>query len=124
MNEPGSVGWRNAYVAYLASKYSASALHPVYVNRREAEMKETRTIFMGIVLIAVVGLVSLNLSPSESVGCGGTEFSGAAPCSMAEFEMTMQEAEPLRVERKMCFRSLKAEGGVYAVRLQHRWTRG
>ena len=49
-------------------------------------MKDTRTMFMGISLIAVVGAISIGITPSDSLGCGGTEFaSDSGDCPVAEF---------------------------------------
>jgi len=75
-------------------------------------MKDTRTIFMGISLIAVVGAISINITPKGSLGCGGTEFaSGSGDCSVAEFYVTVNGDDWDPVARKMCFRTLGSEDG-------------
>ncbi|MGB3050814.1 MAG: hypothetical protein WBB42_07425 [Polyangiales bacterium] len=73
-------------------------------------MKETRTMFMGISLIAVVGAISLNITPKTSLGCGGTEFaSGSGDCPLAEFYMTVDGDDWDPIVRKMCFRTFESE---------------
>jgi len=73
-------------------------------------MKEARTIFMGISLIAVVGAISINITPQESLGCGGTEFTnGSGDCSLAEFYMTVDGDDLDPIARKMCFRTFESE---------------
>jgi hypothetical protein len=73
-------------------------------------MRDTRTIFMGISLIAVVGAISINMTPKDSLGCGGTEFaSDSGDCPVAEFYMTVDGEDLDPVARKMCFRIFKTE---------------
>lgn len=72
-------------------------------------MRERKTLFMAVGVLAVIGLASLNVSVPE-LGCGGTEFREAtADCPTAVFEMTMDEVDLEPVERKMCLRALKVE---------------
>lgn len=78
----------------------------------EAKMTDKRTVLWGIGVLAMVGAVSLNITPKESLGCGGTEFaSGSGECPVAEFHMTMDSEDWDPIARKMCFRSLKSEDG-------------
>ena len=80
-------------------------------------MKERRTFILGIAIVSSLGLVSLGVSPKESLGCGGTEFESDTPvCSVAEFQMTMDSVDWEPVHRKMCLRALESEAGctVYA----------
>ena len=75
-------------------------------------MNIKHTMLMGIPLIAVVGAMSLNLTPQESLGCGGTEFaSGSGECPVVEFKMTMNSEDWEPIAKKMCFRTLKSEAG-------------
>lgn len=75
-------------------------------------MREKRTVMLGVATVSLLGLVSLGISPEQSLGCGGTEFEGDSQfCSVAEFEMTMDSVDWEPVERKMCLRTLKTEGG-------------
>ena len=73
-------------------------------------MKNTRTMFLGISLFSVLGVISLNITPKTSLGCGGTEFaSGSGDCPVAEFYMTVDGDDWDPVARKMCLRSFKIE---------------
>ena len=73
-------------------------------------MRDTRATFMGISLIAVMGAISINITPKESLGCGGTEFaSGSEDCPVAEFYMTLDGEKLDPVARNMCFRIFKTE---------------
>ena len=75
-------------------------------------MNVKHAMVMGIPLIAVVGAMSLNLTPKESLGCGGTEFaSGSGECPVVEFQMTLNSEDWEPIARKMCFRTLKSEAG-------------
>lgn len=75
-------------------------------------MKEKRTLLLGVALVGVVGLISLNLTPKDALGCGGSDFSSRAEeCSTAQFELTMETGDLDPITRSMCFRTLKSEAG-------------
>lgn len=77
-------------------------------------MKERKTFVLGIAVFAVLGFASLNVGTPE-LGCGGTELAGeSVECAIAEFEMTMESADLEPVQRKMCLRTLKVDGGCTA----------
>ena len=73
-------------------------------------MRENRNVMMGVVVVALLGWVSLQIAPPD-LGCGGTEFADTRPteCPVAKFDMTMEELDLPPVERKMCLRTLKVE---------------
>lgn len=75
-------------------------------------MNDRRNVLMGISFIAVIGVVFLNITPKESLGCGGTEFeTRSKECPVAEFGMTPQVGDWDPLTRKMCLKGLKTEGG-------------
>ena len=83
-------------------------------------MSNKSTLLMSAAMIGVLGAVSLNITPRESLGCGGTEFSSnSGECPVAEFEMTPQMGDSDPITRKMCFRTLESAGGctVYKYRI-------
>ncbi len=78
------------------------------------------SLLMGVAMIGVLGGISLNITPRESLGCGGTEFSSnSGECPVAEFHMTPQVGDWDPITRKMCLQSLESAGGctVYKYRI-------
>lgn len=74
-------------------------------------MRERQRGIAGLAAFAVLGVISLNVSPPD-LGCGGTEYSAdGTECATAEFAMTIESARYARVERQMCLRALRAESG-------------
>lgn len=81
----------------------------IQVTSEGVGMKELRNVWMGLALVAVLGLASLNVSTPD-LGCGGTEFAEAPKgCPVADLDTTMDDGDLGRVQRKMCFRTLKAD---------------
>lgn len=75
-------------------------------------MKGKRTALLGVALIGVVGLISLNVTPKDALGCGGSDFSSSVEeCSTVQFELTMETGELDPITRSMCFRTFKSEAG-------------
>jgi len=75
-------------------------------------MYEKRTVFMGVAFMAFIGAISMNLTPKDALGCGGTDFSSSTEeCSVAQFDMTMETADWDPIIRNLCFRTLKSEAG-------------
>lgn len=69
-----------------------------------------RITLMSISLIAIVGAISIGLTPKESLGCGGTEFADASEdCPTAQFHMTIDGEDWDPISKKMCFRMFESE---------------
>lgn len=75
-------------------------------------MYEKRTVFMGFAFIAFIGAISMNLTPKDALGCGGSDFSSSTEeCSVAQFDITMETGDLDSIVRNLCFRTLKSEAG-------------
>jgi len=83
-------------------------------------MDNKRMLLIGVAAIGGLAAFILLAGRGEYLGCGGTEFTSTSQeCSMAAFHMTPQVGESDPMTRKLCFQSLKSEGGctVYKYRM-------
>lgn len=73
-------------------------------------MRDRRTTLMSISLVAILGAVFMRTTPSEALGCGGTEFaSNSEDCPIAEFYMHVDGDDWDPITKNMCFRTFKSE---------------